>query len=162
MSVRFCSHPQKAVLTVLMAGLALAVAACGGGSSTTGGGSSGTPIPPISSATNTPALAASPTTTTQSAATITLGFQVFSGATTVTIKAGQAVTFDDTNGGPHNLVTGTHGAFSQEAGAPKEFTSSGIMFAGGDKVVIMFPTAGTYHITCTFHPPMQATVTVSA
>jgi plastocyanin len=30
----------------------------------------------------------------------------------------------------------------------------------GDAKAITFPTAGTYKITCTLHPEMQATVTV--
>jgi len=80
------------------------------------------------------------------------------------IKAGQAVTFDDpsSSGGTHQLVTGTQGQFSAAAGAPSEFSSnSGIMFHPGDSKSITFPTAGTYQITCTIHPSMQATITVT-
>ncbi|HLJ80516.1 MAG TPA: plastocyanin/azurin family copper-binding protein [Ktedonobacterales bacterium] len=157
------SRPRGAVLTVLMAMLALVFAACGGGSSTPGGvGVVGTdtPVPPAATApaaaaTNTPAAPAG-------AATINMATTSFSGTTTVTIKAGQSVTFDDTNGGTHNLVTGSNGTFSQEAGAPSEFSSSGTLFHPGDTKTIVFPTAGTYHITCTFHPTMEATVTVTA
>jgi len=144
---------------LLLAVLVLAFAACGGGSSAAGTGTNATatdtPVPPAATATNTPA---GPT----GAATISLGFRVFSGNTSVTIKAGQAVTFDDTSGGPHNLVTGMNGTYSHEAGAPAEFIPSGMMFSGGDTKTITFPTAGTYHITCTFHPTMQATVTVTS
>jgi plastocyanin len=96
--------------------------------------------------------------------TITMGGGSFEGNTNISITAGQAVTFDDpsSSGGTHHLVTGTSGNFSAEAGAPSEFaTSAGINFSPGDSKTITFPTAGTYHITCTIHPPMQATITVS-
>ena len=135
--------------------LTLAFAACGGGSSSTGATATNT-TGSAPSATNTPSQSGG------GAATISMGVGQFSGNVSVTIKAGQSVTFDDTDGGPHNLVTGTGGAFSAEAGAPSQFTSQGIPFSGGDKTTVVFPTAGVYHITCTFHPSMQATVTVTA
>lgn len=112
----------------------------------------------------TAAPAASPTTGGNTgAATIGMGSFNFTN-TSVTIKAGQSVTFDDpsASGGTHNLVTGKNGQFSAQSGAPSEFTSSGIMFSPGDSKAIKFPTAGTYTITCTFHPSMLATVTVTA
>jgi plastocyanin len=59
------------------------------------------------------------------------------------------------------LVTGTNGTFSAETGAPSDFTAPGLAFSPGDSKTITFPTAGTYHITCTIHPSMQATITVS-
>ena len=96
--------------------------------------------------------------------TLTLGPSYFRGTTSLTIRAGQAVTFDDPGylGGTHHLVTGMSGQFSAEAGAPSEFaTAAGIMFSPGDHKSITFPTAGTYHITCTIHPSMQATITVT-
>jgi plastocyanin len=97
-----------------------------------------------------------------SSGTITMGSGQFTGTTDITIQAGGTVKFDDSNGGPHNLVTGTNGSFSSESGAPSEFTSTGIAFSGGKVQTITFPTAGTYHITCTLHPSMQATITVTA
>ena len=112
--------------------LSLMLAACGGGSP---GGANGS--------------------------TITMGAGVFSGNTTISVKAGTAVTFDDSGGGPHNLVTGTNGQFSAESGAPSELGSSGLAFNGGDTKTVTFATAGTYSITCTIHPSMQATVTVT-
>jgi plastocyanin len=87
----------------------------------------------------------------------------FSGTTNVTIKAGESVTFDDSSGGTHHLVTGTNGQFTAAAGAPSEFSASaGLDLAPGDKKMVTFPTAGTYQITCTIHPSMQDTVTVTA
>lgn len=123
---------MRKVLVCGVLALCLALAACGDSSSSAGNGS-----------------------------TITMGSGTFSGNTSITVKAGTAVTFDDSNGGPHNLVTGTGGAFSAEAGAPSELGSSGITFNGGDTKTVTFATAGTYNITCTLHSSMQATITVT-
>jgi plastocyanin len=97
-----------------------------------------------------------------SGSTISMGVGVFSGSTSITVKAGDAVTFDDTSGGVHDLVIGTNGTFSAMAGAPDQLNNAnGDMFNGGDKQTIVFATAGTYPITCKIHPSMQATVTVT-
>jgi len=96
--------------------------------------------------------------------TFTMGGSGFADGTSLTIAAGQAVTFDDpaSSGGTHHLVTGTSGQFAAETGAPSEFaTSAGIDFHPGDSKAIAFTTPGTYHITCTIHPSMQATITVT-
>lgn len=97
------------------------------------------------------------------AATLAMNTLNFTGATSVTIKAGQAVRFDDpaTGGGFHNLVTGAHGAYTAQFGAPSQFTPSGILFNPGTSSVIAFPTPGVFSITCTLHPYMLATVTVT-
>jgi len=123
------------VMGLLVALAALAVAGCD-----TGGGGNGAPN------------------------TITMGGSSFVGNTSISITAGQAVTFDDpsSSGGTHDLVTGTNGQFSAEVGAPSEFAASaGINFSAGDSKPVTFPTAGTYHITCRIHPSMQATITVT-
>lgn len=96
--------------------------------------------------------------------TISMGGGSFDGGTTIAITAGQAVTFDDpaSSGGTHHLVTGMHGQFAAVSGAPSEFASSaGIDFHPGDSKTITFGTPGTYPITCTIHPSMQATITVT-
>jgi plastocyanin len=97
------------------------------------------------------------------AATLAMNTLNFTGATSVTIKAGQAVRFDDpaTGGGFHNLVTGAHGAYTAQFGAPSQFTPNGILFNPGTSSVIVFPTPGSFSITCTLHPYMVATVTVT-
>jgi plastocyanin len=146
MSISSIPSTTRALAVALLLTGALTLAACGGGGG--GGGNAGTPGPVT--------------------ATITMAYSDFAGtgtATTpsVTIKAGEAVAFVDptSGGGTHNLVTGSQGQFSAEAGAPAAFTSSGIMFRPGDTKDITFPTAGTYHITCTIHFYMSATVTVT-
>jgi plastocyanin len=83
----------------------------------------------------------------------------------VTIKSGQAVTFVDpmTTGGFHILVVGTNGTYKATAGAPAALNvATGLQINAGDTKAITFPTAGTYQITCTIHPYMQVTITVSA
>jgi plastocyanin len=96
-------------------------------------------------------------------ATIKLDVSSFSGNTSVTIKAGEAVTFDDSSGGTHMLVTGTNGQFTAATGAPSELSSaSGLALQAGDTKSVTFATAGTYQITCTIHPSMQATITVTS
>jgi len=123
---------KLALLGVLLG--AFILGACGG-SSNPGGGASGS--------------------------TIKMGGTTFTGNTTITIKKGESVTFDDSSGGPHQLVTGTHGKFTAAQGAPTEFaTKNGIVFNSGDTKTVTFPTAGTYQITCTYHASMQATITV--
>jgi plastocyanin len=119
---------------------------------------------PAPVATNTTAPA--PTATTAApAGAATIGMSAFAFTSgSASIKVGQSVTFNDPSdgGGFHNIVTGTNGTFSAESGAPSEFTSQGITFAPGDAKTVKFTKAGTYQFTCTIHPNMHATVTVSA
>jgi plastocyanin len=132
----------------------LALVSCGGASSTAAATPTDTPVPPT--ATTAP-------TAASGAPMITMGATSFT-HNAATVKAGQAVTFDDpgASGGTHLLVTGHSGTFTAEAGAPSEFaTASGVSFSPGDSKSIVFPTAGTYTITCTIHPTMQATITVT-
>ena len=78
--------------------------------------------------------------------TLSLGGTSFNGATSITITAGQAVTFDDSSGGTHDLVTGTSGQFTAATGAPNEFsTKDGLDLSAGDKKTVTFNTAGTYY-----------------
>jgi len=130
----------------------LALAACGSAS-------------PVSSATATATATVAPATATSSAAgapTIRMGSVNFT-VGNATVKAGQAVMFvDPTSGGIHHLVTGHNGTFTAEAGAPSQFaTADGVSFSPGDTTSITFPTAGSYDITCTIHPLMKATITVT-
>jgi plastocyanin len=125
--------PLGALACILL--LALVLAACSNGNSASGS-SNGSTIP--------------------------MGSGTFSGNTSITIKAGDAVTFDDSDGGPHDLVIGTGGQFVAASGAPSDLNNSdGVNFNGGDKKTIVFPNAGTFHITCKIHPSMQATVVVT-
>lgn len=149
---------------VLLAALAFSLAACGSG----GGSANVTPTDTTAAptATTAPGPTDTPATggTGNSAATVSMAAFSFSGTRDFTIKAGQSVTFDDpaSGGGIHNLVTGQNGVYTQVAGAPSQFaTKSGMSFAPGTTVAVTFPNAGTFPITCTFHPHMQVTITVT-
>jgi plastocyanin len=147
---------MRKLLLTAFALVVLTFAACDSSSSQ----ATSTPDTPVATDTSAPADTATPAATAvPSAATITLGAGVFV-STTATIKAGQAVKFDDSRGGPHHLVTGKNGTLTAENGAPSELTGSGVSFSGGDTQTVTFPTAGTFTITCTFHPAMEATITV--
>jgi plastocyanin len=128
---------RRLAIALFVSGI-LVLAACGGGGPTGSTGSGGN--------------------------TITMGVTSFSGSTNISVKAGDSVVFDDpsSSGGTHDLVTGTNGQFAAASGAPSEFSSSsGIMFSPGTSKTIVFATAGTFNITCTIHPTMQAVITVS-
>src|SRR5262245_31031387 len=97
----------------------------------------------------------------EDSSTVKIGATTFTGKTNVSIKAGEAVIFENTGPATHQLGTCTQRHFTAAQGAPTEFaTQNGIDFTSGDKKTVTFPTAGTYQITCTFHPSMQATITV--
>jgi plastocyanin len=123
--------------TLLMVGL-LVLAACGMSSST--GGSSGT-------------------TSTSSSNTVTLGQTNFD-QNSVTVKAGTALTFDDTNGGFHVLCLGHDQQCDSSTTGPKDLEGSGFMINPGQKHMVTFDTPGTYQITCSIHPNMNLTVIV--
>jgi plastocyanin len=82
----------------------------------------------------------------------------------VTIRAGQAVHFDDpANGGStHIICIGKGQQCVPQTGAPAELnTASGITFNPGDPPKdIVFATPGTYTVVCTIHPAMIITITV--
>lgn len=94
-------------------------------------------------------------------ATVTMDSSSFS-TRSVTIKAGQTITFTtQTTGAMHFLTTGTNNTHSDEADAPAQFASAnGVEVDPGQSLTVAFPTAGTFHITCTIHPGMDLTVTV--
>jgi plastocyanin len=133
------------------------LAACGGSSST--GGTSPTATTAPTNTTQPTAVATTPAAS--GAATISMASFSFTAPGSVTIKAGQSVTF--MSNGTHDLVIGMHGQFMAETGAPSDLnSSSGVAFSPGDSKTIIFANAGTFHITCIIHPSMQATVTVTA
>jgi plastocyanin len=103
--------------------------------------------------------------TTTGAATVNMNsFNFVPNNGSVTIKAGQAVTFVDPagTGGLHYLVTGTNGKLTSMPGAPPVLsTASGMAINAGDTKAVTFANAGTFMITCTIHPYMEVTVVVT-
>jgi plastocyanin len=80
----------------------------------------------------------------------------------VTVKAGQAVVFDDpSTGGTHIICLGKDGTCDKSANGPAELKDPGFQINAGDpSKSVTFDTAGTYDVTCSIHPQMNLTVTV--
>ena len=126
---------RRGVLIIAALLLVLGVAACGKpapGTSTGGGGNA-----------------------------VPMGASTFSVAS-ITIKAGQAVHFDDSNGAYHVLCLGKDQQCDPNAAGPAELkVPSGHTINSGQTWDVTFPTAGTYEVTCTVHPNMNVTITVT-
>ncbi len=101
-------------------------------------------------------------TTTGGGNTVTMGSVNFT-QSSLTVKAGTAVKFDDpTAGGAyHILCFGQNQKCVANADGPAELnTSGGVIFNAGDSKTYTFDKAGTYIVTCTVHPNMDITITV--
>lgn len=129
---------KVSIIGILTAALLVTLVACGGSPSTT-------PTSSGSSSNNT----------------VTMGGAAFN-TTSITIPKGSSITFSTDQGGTaHNLVNGSNGQAHAEDGAAT-FPSGGYIVSPG-KSWTMGPwnTAGTFHVTCTYHPAMNLTVTVT-
>jgi plastocyanin len=82
----------------------------------------------------------------------------------ISISKGSTITFldDPNNGALHILVVGQDGQQNSEQGAADFGGLSGQKVEiGSTWTTLPWNTAGTYHITCTVHPLMNLTVTVT-
>jgi plastocyanin len=97
-----------------------------------------------------------PATTVQLAATSFV-------QSTRSIKAGDTLTFSDTagGGGLHIICMGKDQICDKATTGPAELMDPGFTINPGETKTVVFPTAGTYQITCTIHPSMNLLVTVS-
>jgi plastocyanin len=77
----------------------------------------------------------------------------FSFGDDITVAAGTTVTFQNDDDAAHTVTEGTDGTAAEGAAFDEEV-------AGGESVEITFDEAGTFDVTCRFHPDMQMTVTV--
>ena len=82
--------------------------------------------------------------------------------TTLTVKAGTPVHFDDsiTGGGYHIICIGKQPTCDASGDGPAELYGKGVTFQNGDKKDFTFTKAGTYNIICTVHSNMVLTLTV--
>lgn len=129
---------KRITLFAVLAMMLTALVACGGGSSSSGN------------------------TSTTSNYTVTMSGVIFN-QNSISIPKGSTITFTTEQGGAaHNLVNGTSGQAHPESGAP-DFGSGGhTVGAGQSWTTGPWNTAGTFHVTCTFHPTtMTLTVTVT-
>jgi len=84
-------------------------------------------------------------------------------ATSVSIKAGQAVHFTDPAGvgATHIICLGSDGNCDTTASGPQTLEGNCFTINAGDPPKdVTFSTPGTYKITCSIHPSMNLTVTV--
>lgn len=83
--------------------------------------------------------------------------------TTISIPKGSTITFTTTQGGAaHNLVVGSGGRSHPESGTPDFGTGGHTVGSGQSWTTPPWNTAGTFHVTCTYHPTtMTLTVTVT-
>jgi plastocyanin len=106
-----------------------------------------------------PASTGGNTGTGNSANTVGLGATNFD-QHEISIKAGTALTFDDTNGSFHQICLGNNEQCDASTTGPKDLEGTGFSISTGQKKDVTFDTAGTYKITCSVHPNMDLTVTV--
>lgn len=102
------------------------------------------------------------TSTTSSSYTVTMSGVTFN-TSSISIPKGSTITFTTEQGGTaHNLVNGLNGQAHPEAGTPDFGTGGQTVGAGQSWTTAPWSTAGTFHVTCTYHPTtMNLTVTVT-
>lgn len=95
--------------------------------------------------------------------TVAMGGATFN-PTSITIKKGVQLTFmDEQSGSPHVLVNGQGGDYQPENGAPDFGGKDGHSIQPGQSwSTPPWTMPGTYHVTCTIHPNMNLTVTVTS
>jgi plastocyanin len=103
--------------------------------------------------------ASSPGGTTTAGNTVTMNTTNFD-RHTITIKAGESVTFDNSNGAFHQICLGKDMQCSKSAKGPQEVEGDGFSINTGAKKTVTFADPGTYDIACSVHPNMNLTVTV--
>lgn len=125
---------KRIALFAFLAMMLTALAACGGSSSTS-----------------------APTNYTVTMSGVTFAMP------TISIPKGSTITFTTTQGGAaHNLVIGTGGRSHPESGTPDFGTGGQTVGSGLSWKSPPWNTAGTFHVTCTYHPTtMTLTVTVT-
>ena len=71
----------------------------------------------------------------------------------ITVAAGTVVTFQNDDDFEHSVTNGTDGEPAEDAAFDEDVE-------GGESVDITFDEAGTFDVTCRYHPAMHMTVTV--
>jgi len=103
------------------------------------------------------------TPTTPANYTVTMSGVTFN-TSSLSIPKGSTITFTTEQGGTaHNLVNGSNGQPHSEGGVPDFGTGGQTVGAGQSWTTSPWNTAGTFHVTCTYHPTsMNLTVTVTS
>jgi plastocyanin len=71
----------------------------------------------------------------------------------ITVAAGTTVTFQNDDDTEHSVTNGTDGTPADNAVFDEDVEA-------GESVEVTFDEAGTFDVTCRYHPTMQMTVTV--
>jgi plastocyanin len=71
----------------------------------------------------------------------------------ITVAAGTVVTFQNDDDAEHSVTNGTDGTPADDPAFDEDVEA-------GESVEIPFDEAGTFDVTCRYHPDMQMTVTV--
>jgi plastocyanin len=83
-------------------------------------------------------------------------------STTAKVKVGSKIKFINDSDVSHILVVGQDGKWVNATGAPADLNNAaGKLVTGGQEFDVIFDTPGTYTVTCTVHPAMLITITVS-
>ncbi len=108
------------------------------------------------------ACGASPSPSAPTNGTVTMGGTSCDVAS-ITIAQGGTITFTTDQGGTaYTLVNGTNGKAAPESGAA-DFSGGQLVGPGKSWTSPPWNTAGTFPVTCTFHPnPMTMAVTVTS
>ncbi len=144
-------------MVILPALLALILAACGDGGTSSAPSQAAAPSEAAASEAAAPSEAAAseaaaPSEDAGTGRNVTLTDFAFSEGE-LTIAAGTVVTFRNAGSAPHTVTEGTDG----EEAADSTFNEQ---VAPGDEAEITFDEAGTFEVTCLFHPQMNMTVVV--
>ncbi len=139
---------------ILAALLGLTLAACGGGGTSTAPSEDALPSAAASQAAPSEAAASEPAASEDASGgrNVTLTDFAFSEGE-LTIATGTVVTFRNAGSAPHTVTEGTDGEEADDAAFDEQL-------APGDEVEITFDEAGTFDVTCLFHPQMNMTVVV--
>ena len=150
------SRSLLAAVVVLV--LAMALVACGGGSASSAALSDEPAASVAGSEAAEPSEAAGPSDAAEPSEEASDGRQItitdfaFSEGT-LTIPVGTTVTFLNAGSAPHTATEGSDGTaaddpfFNEQVGP-------------GDEVEVVFDEAGTFDVTCLFHPQMNMTIEV--
>lgn len=144
------SRSLLAAVVVLV--LAMALVACGGGSASSAAPSDEPAASVAASEAAEPPEAAEPSEGASDGRQITITDFAFSEGT-LTIPVGTTVTFLNAGSAPHTATEGSDGTaaddpfFNEQVGP-------------GDEVEVVFDEAGTFDVTCLFHPQMNMTIEV--
>jgi plastocyanin len=124
---------RSVLAAAVLIAMLVALTSCGGASNPYGTGTSGAPGNATGGGAST-------------GNTITMQNLAFS-PTSLTVKAGDTVTFKNADTAPHHIVVGTNDLGVQQPGESKTWTA---------------PKDATYVMKCLIHPSMQGQITVGA